>query len=96
MKTFFVVATLIAAALPWSAAAALDRKELVTSVAIDAGITEAEARRVVASVIDRIIESVSSGEPALIDGFGVFRTQQGSSMKSPLFIPSSNFRNAVK
>ena len=76
--------------------AALDREELVTIVASDAGISEIEARRAVAAVFDVIIEFVSQGELVLIEGFGGFRTTQGVQMKSPLFIPDNRFRNAVK
>jgi nucleoid DNA-binding protein len=79
-----------------SSAQALTREEMVTAVALDAGISEAQARRAVASVLDRIVESVSNGEPAIIERFGTFRTQQGRSMKTPIFLPASDFRNAVK
>jgi len=87
---------LVAIAVPVAPASALDRDELVSVVALEAGISDAEARRAVAAIFSLIIETVSTGEFVLIEGFGGFRTTQGRSMKSPIFVPDNFFRNAVK
>ena len=56
MKTLLFVAILIIAVLRGTSASALDREILVGIVALDAGITEAQARRAVAPVFGRITE----------------------------------------
>ena len=96
MKALIFFAVLFVAAHPWSAASALDREELVAIVALDAGISELEARSAVASVFDSIIESVANDEIVLIEGFGGFLRHQERTTNVPAFVPAPSFRNAVK
>ena len=79
-----------------TSALAFTKDELVTIVALDAGISQLEARRAVESVFNRIMEAVANGNPAVIDGFGAFRAQQLRLKKAPAFYADPKFKNAVR
>ncbi len=50
----------------------MNTQELAEHVAGDTGLTKAEARKVIDSVITAIADKVSSGEEVVLSGFGKF------------------------
>ena len=90
----------------------MNRLELVERVANKHGISKAEADRIVVTIFEEIMSSVTLGVPVTLIGFGTFavtkraaRTgrnpQTGATIKiaaskAPKFTPGAQFRAAVK
>ncbi|PVG81892.1 integration host factor subunit alpha [Nocardioides gansuensis] len=89
----------------------MNRKELVETVAREAGLTAAQATAAVAAVLDGVVTSVARGEKVNLPGFGTFELrhraarsgrnpQTGEAMEiaasdAPAFKPAAAFKQAV-
>ena len=74
----------------------MNKPELIAIVAEKENITKVESEKVVNTVLDTIVETVASGEPVKLVGFGSFERaeraeRQGRDPRSntPITIPAS-------
>lgn len=54
---------------------AMSKNEMVEKVAVTAGVTKAEAKKVVNAVVDVLTEEMANGGSVQIVGFGTFTTR---------------------
>jgi DNA-binding protein HU-beta len=54
----------------------MQKTELIARVAKDAGVPQAEASKVVNSVINAVVDALKSGEKVTITGFGTFEVRK--------------------
>lgn len=89
----------------------MNRKELVETVAREAGLTTAQAESAVTATLAGVVTAVASGEKVTLSGFGTFETrhraarsgrnpQTGEPMEiaaseTPGFKPATAFKRAV-
>lgn len=90
----------------------MNKVELIAAVAEKEDITKVESEKIVNAVLDTIVETVASGEPVKIAGFGIFdqvskaerqgvNPKTGASItiaakKAPKFKAGKAFKDAVK
>lgn len=90
----------------------MNKTELVVAVAEKAGITKAEASKVVAATFDAITEALASGDKVTLVGFGTFsvkdraartginprtkETVEIPATKTPAFKATNALKEAVK
>ena len=75
----------------------MTKKDLITSVAKEAGITQKDASAAVNAVLDSIATALAAGEKVQLPGFGTFevrhrnaRTGTNPHTKEVINIPASN------
>lgn len=89
----------------------MNRKDLVESVAREAGLSAAQADAALKAVVDGVVGAVAGGDKVTIAGFGTFEPRQrnartgrnpqtGETMEiaastAPAFKPASAFKQAV-
>jgi DNA-binding protein HU-beta len=90
----------------------MTKDELVAKVAESAGIKKAEMQKALEAMIHTIIETIKSGSKVNITGLGIFKLKdkkarlarnpktgesiQVPAKRAPKFLPSKNFKEAVK
>lgn len=89
----------------------MNRLELIDKIVAKHEISKAEAGRILATIVEEIIETVKKDDPLTIIGFGTFKLQErpqregrnpatGETItipaaKVPKFVPGANFKKAV-
>jgi DNA-binding protein HU-beta len=89
----------------------MNRKDLVETVAREAGLTSAQADTAVTAALDSVVAAVAKGEKVSLAGFGTFEPreraaragrnpQTGEAIEiaastAPAFKPASAFKQAV-
>ena len=90
----------------------MTKDELVAKVAETTGIKKVDIQKALESVIHTIIETIKTGDKVNITGLGIFKLKdkkarlarnpktgesiQVPAKKAPKFLPSKNFKEAVK
>ncbi len=90
----------------------MTKDELVAKVSEKTGIKKVDIHKTLDSVINTIIETIKAGEKVNITGLGIFKLKdkkarlarnpktgesiQVPAKKAPKFLPSKNFKEAVK
>ena len=90
----------------------MTKDELVAKVSEKTGIKKVDIHKTLDTVINTIIETIKAGEKVNITGLGIFKLKdkkarlarnpktgesiQVPAKKAPKFLPSKNFKEAVK
>lgn len=90
----------------------MTKDELVAKVSEQTGIKKVDIHKTLDTVINTIIETIKAGEKVNITGLGIFKLKdkkarlarnpktgesiQVPAKKAPKFLPSKNFKEAVK
>jgi DNA-binding protein HU-beta len=90
----------------------MTKDELVAKVAESAGIKKVDLQKALDAIIHTIIETIKTGDKVNITGLGIFKLKdkkarlarnpktgesiQVPAKKAPKFLPSKNFKEAVK
>ncbi len=89
----------------------MNKTELITSVAQNAGITKKDAERIVNATFDTIAAQLAAGDRIQVSGFGIFEVKERQARvgrnpktnaaieipasKSPVFKPAKALKDAV-
>ena len=89
----------------------MNKTELITSVAQNAGITKKDAERIVNATFDTIAAQLAAGDRIQVSGFGIFELKERQARvgrnpktnaaieipasKSPVFKPAKALKDAV-
>jgi DNA-binding protein HU-beta len=90
----------------------MTKDELVSKVSESAGIKKVDLRKALDAMILAIVETIKTGEKVNITGLGIFKIKEKKARKArnpktgesiqvpakrvPKFLPSKNFKEAVK
>jgi DNA-binding protein HU-beta len=90
----------------------MTKDELVAKVAESAGIKKVDLQKALDAIIHTIIETIKTGDKVNITGLGIFKLKdkkarlarnpktgesiQVPAKRAPKFLPSKNFKEAVK